>query len=141
MAAVSVTAAPAMGLLIVDSMTVPVDQRYSEGMLGAFSLIARVCLVKGGGKTYHWVVDVRRKPMIEPPTWPTLPPAVYTGLHAAEERLQSQIHTLEGGHGQTAVCASPYRIVLAHQRELTALAGEGDRPSHHASRRSWTAPL
>ena len=80
MAAVSVTAAPAMGLLIVDSMTVPVDQRYSEGMLGAFSLIARVCLivgvclVKGGGKTYHWVVDVRRKPTIEPPTWPTLPP-------------------------------------------------------------------
>ena len=65
MAAVSVTAAPAMGLLIVDSMTVPVDQRYSEGMLGAFSVIARVCLiagvclVKGGGKTYHWVVDVR----------------------------------------------------------------------------------
>ena len=65
MAAVSVTGAPAMGLLIVDSMTVPVDQRYSEGMLGAFSLIARVCLivgvclVKGGGKTYHWVVDVR----------------------------------------------------------------------------------
>ena len=58
--------------------------------------------------------------------------AVYTGLHAAEERLQSQIHTLEGGHGQTAVCASPYRIVLAHQRELTALAGEGDRPSRHA---------
>ena len=38
MAAVSVTAAPAMGLLIVDSVTVPVDQRYSEGMLGAFSL-------------------------------------------------------------------------------------------------------
>ena len=80
MAAVSVTAAPAMGLLIVDSMTVPVDQRYSEGMLGAFSLIARVCLivgvylVKGGGKTYHWVVDVRRKPTIKPPTWPTLPP-------------------------------------------------------------------
>ena len=80
MAAVSVPAAPAMGLLIVDSMTVPVDQRYSEGMLGAFSLIARVCLivgvclVKGGGKTYHWVVDVRRKPTIEPPTWPTLPP-------------------------------------------------------------------
>ena len=30
--------------------------------------------------------------------------AVYTGFHAAEERLQSQIHTLEGGHGQTAVC-------------------------------------
>ena len=64
MAAVSVTAAPAM-LAIVDSMTVPVDQRYSEGMLGAFSVIARVCLiagvrlVKGGGKTYHWVVDVR----------------------------------------------------------------------------------
>ena len=29
--------------------------------------------------------------------------AVYTGLHAAEERLQSQIHTLEGGHGQTAL--------------------------------------
>ena len=63
----------------VDSMTVPVDQRYSEGMLGAFSLIARVflivgvCLVKGSGKTYHWVVDVRRKPTIEPPTWPTLP--------------------------------------------------------------------
>ena len=74
MAAVSVTAAPAMGLLIVDSMTVPVDQRYSEGMLGAFSLIAGVCLVKGGGKTCHWVVDVRRKPTIEPPTWPTLPP-------------------------------------------------------------------
>ena len=73
MAAVSVTAAPAMGLLIVDSMTVPVDQRYSEGMLGAFSLIARVCLVKGGGKTYHWVVDVRRNPTIDPPTWPTLP--------------------------------------------------------------------
>ena len=67
--------------------------------------------------------------------------AVYTGLHTAEERLQSQIHTLEGGHGQTAVFASPYRIVLAHQRELTALAGEGDRPSRHASRRSWTAPL
>ena len=65
MAAVSVTGAPAMGLLIVDSMTVPVDQRYSEGMLGAFFVIARVCLivgvclVKGGGKTYHWVVDVR----------------------------------------------------------------------------------
>ena len=74
MAAVSVTAAPAMGLLIVDSMTVPVDQRYSEGMLGAFSLIVGVCLVKGGGKTYHWVVDVRRKPTIKPPTWPTLPP-------------------------------------------------------------------
>ena len=57
MAAVSVTAAPTMGLLIVDSMTVPVDQRCSEGMLGAFSVIARVCLiagvclVKGGGKT------------------------------------------------------------------------------------------
>ena len=59
MAAVSVTAAPAMGLSIVDSMTVPLDQRYSEGMLGAFSLIAGVCLVKGGGKTYHWVVDVQ----------------------------------------------------------------------------------
>ena len=58
--------------------------------------------------------------------------AVYTGLHAAEERLQSQLHTLEGGHGQTAVCASSYLIVLAHQRELTALAGEGDRPSRHA---------
>ena len=57
----------------VDSMTVPVDQRYSEGMLGAFFLIARVCLVKGGGKTCHWVVDVRRKPTIDPPTWPTLP--------------------------------------------------------------------
>ena len=51
MAAVSVTAAPTMGLLIVDSMTVPVDQRCSEGMLGAFSLIAGACLVKGGGKT------------------------------------------------------------------------------------------
>ena len=47
MAAVSVTAAPAMGLLIVDSMTVPVNQRCSEGMLGAFSLIARVCLIVG----------------------------------------------------------------------------------------------
>ena len=87
MAAVSVTAAPAMGLLIVDSMTVPVDQRYSEGMLGAFSLIARVCLivgvclVKGGGKTYHWVVDVRRKPTIEPPTWPTLPPPFTAARH------------------------------------------------------------
>ena len=53
--------------------------------------------------------------------------AVYTGFHAAEERLQSQIHTLEGGQ-----C-----------RELTALAGKviDRRAMRHASRRSWTAPL
>ena len=60
MGTVSVTAAPAMGQSIVDSMTVPLDQGYSEGMLGAFSLIAGVCLVKGGGKTYHWGWGCRR---------------------------------------------------------------------------------
>ena len=137
MAAVSVPAAPAMGLLIVDSMTVPVDQRYSEGMLGAFSLIARVCLivgvclVKGGGKTYHWVVDVRRKPTIKPPTWPTLPPPFTPAFtrrknacRASSTRLAEAIRLfrLQPGHQRLA---GGIRFGLQPDQHLTPNTLEG----------------
>ena len=56
MAAVSVTAGPAMGLAIVDSMTVPGDRRYSEGLLGTFALIAGICLTLAIGALVGTVV-------------------------------------------------------------------------------------
>ena len=60
MAAVSVTAAPAMGLAIVDSMTVPGDRRYSEGLLGTFALIAGICLTLAIGALVGTVVAALR---------------------------------------------------------------------------------
>ena len=121
MAAVNVPAAPAMGLLIVDSMTVPVDQRYSEGMLGAFSLIAGVCLVKDGGETYHWVVDVRRKPPIEPPTWPTLPPPFTPAFTRRKNACKAS--------------STPLRVATARLRCAPALTGSSWRTS--VSSRHW----